>query len=177
MPWKYNGVQVKPGKSWTDSSGIIHPSNWNIWTDSYKTEMGLVWIEPETKPIFDKRFYYSASIPRSLDDITQVDDNGNPLLDLDGNPIVSEGLKTEWLKKTKKTANDMLEKTDWYVLRELSRGVTVPTEISTYRDAILQSCTDIEIAINNCTTLEEFILLFDTTEGKPTISNWPEEIE
>jgi hypothetical protein len=178
MPWKYNGNIIKPGKPWTDDNGITHPSNWNIWSYTYKTGMGLVWFEPAVEPPVDKRFYYSAGVPKLLEDVAQVDENGDPILDLDGNQIISIGLRSEWIKKTKKTANDMLEKTDWYVLRKLDRAVEIPVYISDYRSAILQSCTNIELAINGAANLQEFMALFESVDGAPpTIHNWPEEVE
>ena len=36
MPWKYGSVTLKEGKSWTDDNGIKHPTNWTVWTETYK---------------------------------------------------------------------------------------------------------------------------------------------
>ena len=47
MPWKYGNVTLKEGSSWTDDNGIKHPTNWGIWTDTYKKDvMGLTWVDP-----------------------------------------------------------------------------------------------------------------------------------
>ena len=47
MPWKYGSVTLKEGKSWTDDNGIKHPTNWAIWTETYKKNvMGLTWVDP-----------------------------------------------------------------------------------------------------------------------------------
>ena len=36
MAWKYGSVTLKEGSSWTDDNGIKHPTNWSIWTETYK---------------------------------------------------------------------------------------------------------------------------------------------
>ena len=53
MVWKYGDVQLKAGKSWTDSDGTKHPNNWMIWDDYYKTTMGLVWEDDPATLIQD----------------------------------------------------------------------------------------------------------------------------
>ena len=161
MPWKYNGKTINSGKPWTDDNGITHPSNWNIWTDSYKVQMGLVWEEPVQDQQYDKRFYYSASVPKALEDVASVDENGDPVLDENGNQIIQKGLKTTWIEKTKETAHSLLTPTDWYEIRKLSKNIDIPANVVTYRDAVIQASNDIEIAISSVTTHDEFVALFD----------------
>lgn len=180
MPWKYNGLTIKPGKPWTDDNNITHPSNWSIWTDSYKVQMGLVWEEPTQPQIFDKRFYYSENNPKALDDVASVDENGQPVLDENGNQIIQKGLKTTWIEKTKETAHSLLTPTDWYELRKLTRTIDIPANVVAYRDAVVQAANDIETVINNTTTIEEFISLFESVVDSnnnvvsgPVIHNWP----
>ena len=42
---------------------------------------------------------------------------GDAVLDTDGNQLVTKGLKTIWIEKTKATAKSLLSPTDWYVVR------------------------------------------------------------
>ena len=52
MPWKYNGTNIKEGRSWTSSDNVVHPSNWGIWSDDYKKSVGLT-FEAEVDNSFE----------------------------------------------------------------------------------------------------------------------------
>ena len=41
------------------------------------------------------------------------------ILNIDGNQIVTKGLKTIWIEQTKETAQEKLSKHDWMVVRNL----------------------------------------------------------
>jgi hypothetical protein len=124
---------------------------------------------------YDKRFYYSAGVPRALEDVASVDENGDPVLDENGNQIIQKGLKSQWIEKTKETAHSLLTPTDWYELRKLTKAIDIPANVIAYRDAVVQASETIEAAINSSTTMQEFMALFETVDGtNPPIHNWPE---
>lgn len=168
--WKYNGKAIRDGRGWTDSFGVQHPSSWSQWSDLEKTSKGLTW-EDDPAP-FDNRFYWSASNPKALDDVT--DEDGN----------VTLGLKSQWKKQTKATAGSLLAPTDWYVVRKAEDSTTtIPTDVATYRAAVRTASGTIETAIDGAANITAFIALFDVpvdSDGNPTgnapINNWPEEI-
>tara|TARA_B100001057_G_C22737947_1_gene906575 strand:+ start:138 stop:689 length:552 start_codon:yes stop_codon:yes gene_type:complete len=179
MPWKYNGTNIKEGRSWTSSDNVVHPSNWGIWSDDYKKSVGLT-FEAEVNNSFDNRFYWSKGVAKSLTDIKEVDEDKKPILGLDGNQIVTIGLKNQYLEISKNTANDLLQETDWYVIRKAERSVDIPDNVKTYRAAILTQLEKIETAINGVSTLTNFMKLFDDTvdsDGKITaiavVNDWP----
>lgn len=187
MAWKYNNKIIRAGKVWTNSDGIKHPYNWMSWSDSEKAAAGLVW---ENDPVpFDNRFYWGRDgngdlIERNLDDVNQTDDDGNALLDLDGNQLVSEGLKSAYKKSTKVTAGSLLASTDWKVVKasELS-DYTVDSTTLSYRAAVRTASNTIETAIDNASGHAAFIALFNTpvdSDGNPTgnapIHDWPDQI-
>ncbi len=179
--WQYNGITIRAGRSWTDANGITHPSVWSRWTDDVKTAMGLVWIDDPVVESYDERFYYSANNPKPLDDVHVVDEDGNPVLDADGNQMITSGLKKTWIARTKQTANNLLQNTDWYAVRQVETSLAIPQNILDYRAAVRASSNSIETAINGCTTLDEFIALFTVPtneDGKPNgkaiIDGWPE---
>jgi len=182
MAWLHNGRIIKAGKSWTDGE-TQHPSNWMLWSDSEKTDRGLVWQDdPDTS--YDNRFYWARDVERSLEDINVVDEDDNPVIDpLTGVQQIQPGLKTNWIKTTKSTANSLLSKSDWYVTRKAENNTAIPSDINTYRNNVRTACNTIETAINDCTTLNEFKALFETpvdSDGTPTgnapIYNFPEEV-
>ena len=169
MTWLYNGTVIKAGKSWigsaTDEDGnsfdVVHPKNWMIWSDEDKASNGLVWQDDEDTS-FDSTFYWARDIPKSLDDVNDVDEDDNPILDDDGNQTVTKGLKSTWIAQTKSTANSLLASTDWYATRKAETDTAIPTDIATYRAAVRTATGTIETSINACTTLDEFKALFVT---------------
>ena len=183
MVWKHNGVNIKEGKSWTDKDGIKHPSNWMIWSDEDKKGFGLTW-EAEEDTSFDERFYWSKDVERKLTDTNEVDKDGKAIIDpLTGKQLVTLGLKSIWIERTKTTANNMLSKTDWYVTRKAEADKEIPSDISKYRADVRTATATIETKINNCSKLSEFIALFDTpvdSDGKPTgnapMYDFPDEV-
>ena len=172
MPWKHNNITIKAGKAWSDKDGVQHPANWMIWTDPEKKERGLTWEdEPDTR--FDNRFYWSKGVERNLTDILVTDENGEKVIDpMTGKQMVPIGLKTQYIAQTKQTANDMLSKTDWYIIRASDdSSLAVPSDITTKRKAIRDAAKTIEDKINATSKLENFIKLFDAPvdkDGNPT---------
>jgi len=182
MAWKYNDRIIRVGRSWTDDNGVKHPTNWNVWSDEYKAEMGLVWEdEPES---FDNRFYWSAGNPKSLTDVDAVDEDGNPILDENGVQIVTKGLKSQAIEQTKVTAGSLLAPTDWMVIKATEvADYSVSADVLTYRAAVRQASNDIEAKIKAVKSLTAFIKLYDAPvdadgnmTGNAPINDWPDSI-
>ena len=180
MAWKYNEVTIRVGRSWTNSDGVTHPRNWANWSDADKAAAGLVW-EDDPAP-FDSRFYWSADVAKNIDDVNEVDENGDPLLDEDGVQVVTKGLKSNAIKLVKTQAGGLLAPTDWMVIKASEVGdYSVPTSVLEFRAAVRLASNQIEAAILATTTLDEFKSLYDVpvdADGNPTgnapINDWPE---
>jgi hypothetical protein len=190
MAWKHGLQTLKPGKAWTDTEGRLHSKVWMRYSDATKTRYNIVWEEPPASAApFDNRFYWGRQadgtlIPRSLSDINEVDEDDNPILDEDGNQVVTLGLKSIHKAQTKEQAGSLLAPTDWHVVKaaEVS-SYTVPSAITTYRAAVRTASNTIETAIDNAADLDAFIALFDIPvddNGDPTgnapINDWPDGI-
>ena len=170
MAWKLNNAVIRAGRAWTGTDGIQHPGNWMIWSDAEKTAAGLVW-EDEPAP-FDSRFYWSADVPKALDDVTE--DDGS----------VTRGLKYNAKQQVKQQAASLLAPTDWQVIKaaEVS-SYTVPSAITTYRAAVRAASNTIETAIDNAADIDAFIALYDApvdsdgnVTGNAPINDWPDEV-
>ena len=176
MPWKHNGIIIKEGKSWSDGT-YKHPYNWaSAWSAEDKKKFKLVW-EEEKDTSFDNRFYSSKDVEKKLDDEDVKDADGKQLYEDDGKTKrINEGLKTIWIRQTKETANSMLTKSDWYIIRATDdSSLAVPSDITAKRKAIRDACKTIEDKILACKTLDNFMKLFDTPmkDGVPTGDNAP----
>ena len=182
MAYKYSGRIIRAGKAWTDNDGIQHPSNWMVWSDAEKAAVGLVWEDDAAS--FDGRFYWSAGVAKSLDDVNEVDEDGNAVLDADGQQVVTLGLKSNAIATVKAQAGGLLAPTDWMVIKasEVS-GYSLPTDVATARAAIRTASNTIEAAITGAADHAAFMALYDTpvdADGNPTgnapINAWPEEV-
>tara|TARA_R100001086_G_C11756361_1_gene236843 strand:- start:62 stop:619 length:558 start_codon:yes stop_codon:yes gene_type:complete len=185
MPWKHNGKTIMEGKPWVADDGTQHPATWSRWSDDDKKSKGLTWEDqPASDKPFDNRFYSGRKtdgslIERSLTDINAVDENGKAIIDpITGKQMVELGLKSIWVAQTKQTAQDKLNKHDWMIIRNAEKSTAIPSDVTTYRDAIRTKCASIETAINNCSSHADFMKLFDTPSdgSNPTINDFPDEI-
>ena len=180
--WKYNDNIIREGRSWVDSDGVTHPTSWARWTDAEKTAAGLVW-EDDPAP-FDNRFWWDADTPKGLDDVNEVDENGNPLLDEDGEQVVTLGLKSVWKNTIKQQAAGKLAPTDWMVIKATEvADYSVDQTTLSYRASVRAASNTIEAAIDGAADHTAFVALFDTpvdAGGVPTgnapIANWPDEL-
>ena len=182
MAWLHNGITLKVGKGWSDGN-YKHPYNWaSAWSDEDKEQWGVTWQDdPDTS--YDDRFYWAKDVPRSLTDINEVDDDGDAILDADGNQVVTLGLKSIWVAQTKTTANSLLASSDWYVTRKAETDEAIPSTITTYRTAVRTATGTIETAINGCADLDAFKALFvvpmdsdGEPSGKAPMYNYPDEV-
>ena len=147
MPWKYGSVTLKEGKSWTDDNGIKHPTNWTVWTETYKKNViGLTWVDsPKT---FDNEYYFgwnadeSALLPKPLADI-----------------------KTNKISLARQIVKNDLSESDWYVTRKYERDIAIPSEVSAYRTAVLTNYTSLQSAINSASDIDELKALYIPTAG------------
>ena len=189
MPWKHNGKTLKEGREWVDDTGNQHSKVWMRYSDSQKATFKIVWEDPPASEApFDNKFYSGRQsdgtlIPKSLTDVNEVDADGNPVNDEDGNQIVTPGLKTIWVERTKQQANSLLENTDWYITRKSEKSTAIPSSVTTYRDAVRTKCGEIETALNGAADLAAFMALFEDVRNSDgtlntiaKINDWPDEI-
>ena len=189
MPWKYNGATLKVGREFTGTDGTQYPKVWMRYSDSQKSAIGITWEDPPaSEAAFDNKFYHGRQtdgtlIPKSLTDVNEVDEDGNAINDIDGNQLVTLGLKSVWVAQTKRTAADKLAVHDWYVTRNAEKSTAIPSSVTTYRDAVRTKCGEIETALNGASDLVAFMALFDdernsdgTLKTIAKINDWPDEI-
>ena len=104
-------------------------------------------VVQQAKP--DDKFYYSSynidgswtSTAKNLDDVTVTNDNGEEVTTL--------GLKSQWIAKTKKAANNLLAPTDWQVIAKAERDRAIDSDVATYRAAVITKCAAIEKSITD----------------------------
>ena len=68
---------------------------------------------------------WGTATPKRLEDEDAKDQDGNNILDDDGNQVINYGLKTEKKRIIKQQASGLLAPTDWYVVKS--------TEVEDYK--------------------------------------------
>jgi hypothetical protein len=131
------------GNPFKTLDGTQYPANWlQLSTEEDRIAIGISEV-PDNTVYYDDRFYWSPEIPKDLDQ-----------------------LKTQWIAQVKDTAGKTLAQTDWIIIRKSERNVAIPNDIKTYRAAIVAECDRLELAIEGCNNVEEFIAVV-------TAQNWP----
>ena len=144
MAFKLDGKTLPTDVAFT-SNGINYPSNWlRLTTLAEKQAIGISEVADEET--YDQRFYTSVGNAKDL-----------------------AKLKTSWISMQKETASSLLSPYDWYVVRKSEKDTAIPTNISTYRDAVRTACSTRETEINATKTVVELKTLIDGT-----ITAWPE---
>lgn len=125
--------------------GTSYPANWlRLTSTAEKEAIGITEVADETTT-YDDRFYWGVDNPKDL-----------------------ATLKTTWTAQVKDTANKLLSTTDWMIIRKIERNVDVPTETTTYRQAVIAECSRLVMAIGASTDVPALIAVV-------TAQNWPRE--
>ena len=199
-------AQVKDGsvekiiahpKSMVDENGVQHPrSIFSIWTKEEKIAIGI--YDVIMAPTYDAKYYIShdptyavdgdnvvQSIEKAgdhrLEDEDAVDEDGNNILDSDGNQIINRGLKSKAIDTVKLQQASYLAQTDWAIIRKSDNGTEIPDNIQTYRDAIRVKAEEMETAISSCITMDDFKSLYISTYNEDytlntiaILQDWPQ---
>ena len=84
--------------------------------------------------------------------------------DKDVGDVKDEGLKTILIRQVKKEAAQILQDTDWYIVRKADAGTAVPSAITTHRAAVRTKAAEQETAITNAADTPALETLFTYTE-------------
>ena len=144
--------------------GDVHyPANWlRLSTADEKTAIGIT--EVADAATYDSRFYWGDGTAKTLTDTNEVDENGDPVLDSNGDQLVTLGVKSVLKAQEKVTAKSLLSKYDWYVVRKAEKSTAIPTAITTYRDAVRTACNTRETEIDACSDTAALVTLYGSTE-------------
>ena len=157
---------------------INYTANWlRLSTAQEKKDVGIT--EVADAPTYDSRFYWGDGTAKTLTDTNEVDENGDPLLDENGDQVVTLGVKSVLKAQEKEIAGSLLAKYDWYVVRKAETSKAIPTTIKTYRTAIRTACATRETEIDNCADTAALVTLYGTTEKDgvitPNMTQYPED--
>ena len=116
-----------------------------------------------------------------MEDKNTVDDNGDPVLDLNGNQAITKGLKSIFKDEERYTVQSLLNKYDWQVVRKAEKGTAMDSDIVTYRDGIRAAYETRKTEIDACSDAAALETLFGATydsEGnwvKQNMTQYPDD--
>ena len=175
MAFKLDGSPLAVDVAFKTSDGTQYPANWlRLSSAQEKKDLGI--IEVADDPIYDSRFYWGNGTAKTLTDTNEVDENGDPLLDENGDQVITLGVKSVLKAEEKATAGSLLARYDWYVVRKAETSKAIPTAIKTYRTAIRTACATRETEIDSCADTAALITLYSNKEdGTPNMTQYPKD--
>ena len=168
-----NGLPITEGSDIT-LNGMKYPYAWLEGTSpSVRASLG---IEKDGDINFDTRYYWGIDNPKILEDREESDEDGNPLYVQVWDPtvgqdgamvdseerLVAKGLKTTCTAEVKSITNNSLKPTDYYILRNEVESLEIPTDVSTYRAAVITESNRVVTAIAAVDTVEELIAVMNS---------------
>ena len=177
MAFKLNGNPLAVDVAFSHND-IQYPANWlRLSTAEEKIALGIT--EVADAPTYDSRFYKGDGSARALDDVNATDENGDPVLDENGDQVVILGVKSILKAQEKVTAQSLLAQYDWYIVRKAEKSIAIPTAITTYRDGVRTACDTREKEIDACADTAALVTLYGSTEkdGKvtPNMTQYPKD--
>ena len=175
MAFKLNGSPLAVDVAFKTSDGTQYPANWlRLSTADEKTALGITEVADD--PVYDSRFYWGDGTAKTLTDTNEVDENGDPVLDENGDQVVTLGVKSVLKAQEKATAGSLLARYDWYVVRKAEKSTAIPTAITTYRDGVRTACNTRETEIDACADTAALVTLYGSKEdGTPNMTQYPND--
>ena len=160
-----------------------YPSNiFSLWSASEKEAIGIYEIIFDNSNKKDEAYYintnqsfafadgvvtasFGSATGKLLEDRNEVDEDGEPLLDDNGDQVVTKGLKTQKKEIIKQQASGLLTPTDWYIIKAVDvESYSAPANIVTYRANIRTASNDMETIIDNASDVDALAALYEYTE-------------
>ena len=152
-----------------------------VWTKAEKEAIGLYEVVTDASNFKDEEYYnntneqynfadgqvtrsWGTATAKRLNDEDAVDNDGNNILDDNGNQVINYGLKSKKKNIIKQQAQGLLNKTDWYVIKASEvESYSVPEEITQYRADVRAKSNEMETAIDNATDVDALKTLYTYT--------------
>ena len=187
-------VSYPKGNKGITIDDVQYPKSiFTLWTEAERNAIGIYTVIEDNSKKKSEEFYintnqtisyddtddevtasYGNATAKQLDDEDAVDDNGDPILDENGDQLVNYGLKTKYKNQFNLEAKGLLEKTDWYVIKATDvESYSVPSNITTYRTQVRAKVNAMEADIDDCSTVEELITLLSYTTNDAGVTSRP----
>ena len=177
-------------KIFTNPKGFVLNNNqypadiFSKWTKDEKEAIGIYEVETDSTNFKDEKWYTntnesyafgSGKVTRSWGTATakkhadtlwtsQDKTDGKIPEGKDVGDVATRGLKYNLIQTIKKQAAEILQDTDWYIIRKADAGTEVPSAITTHRAAVRTKCAEMETSITNAVDTPALETLYTYTE-------------
>ena len=118
--------------------GIQYPANWlRLASPDQRAAIGIT--EVPDPPTYDQRFYWGY-------------DADGALIPKDHAQLVEQ-----WVNQVKDTAGNLLNRFDWYIVRQAETGKAVPQKVLDYRAAVRTISDNREVMITGTADTEQLV--------------------
>jgi len=149
------------------------------WTNEEREAIGLYEVVFDNSNKRDEAYYintnqsfdfadevatasFGSATAKLLEDRNEVDEDGEPLLDDNGDQVVTKGLKSQKKDIIKQQASGLLTPTDWYVLKATDvESYSVPSAVTTFRTNVRTKSNTMETAIDNASDVDALATLYE----------------
>ena len=180
---------LKGNKGFTANNNQYPASVFTLWTEAERNAIGIYTIEIDDTNLKDTEWYVNTDITYAYDssankvkgtygtatakahaDTLYTEQNktdGEIPADKDVGDVATDGLKTVLIRQVKQQAENILNKTDWYITRKAEKSTAGPSAITTHRDAVRTKQAEMETAITNAadTPALETLYTYTTKDG------------
>ena len=159
-------------------------SIFTLWSESDRNAIGIYTVTVNETNKKDEQWYINTDITYSFannkvtgsygtatakahaDTLWTQADSDNGLLPSNKSvgDVKTKGLKTILIETLKKQAAQILQETDWYIIRKADAGTAVPSSITTHRAAVRTKAAEMETAITNAADTAALETLYTYTE-------------
>jgi len=106
---------------------------------------------------------YGSATARLLEDRNEVDEDDNPLLDDNGNQVVTKGLKTNKKEMIDRQCAGLLQDSDWRVIKAKETGTTMDAGWKSWRASVRTKCNSMQDQIDGASDVDALATLFTHT--------------
>ena len=142
------------------TTGIQYPRNWlNLASDSEKASVGF--IEVTYTGTHKDGEYYTNSESSPVYDASK----GTVVITKSSTARNVADLKTSKKEAASSNAYNLLQSTDWYVVRKEEIGTAIPSNVTAYRTAVRLVCNSLKTAITNASDLDALATIYTSADG------------
>ena len=180
---------LKGNKGFTANNNQYPASVFTLWTEAERNAIGIYTVEIDNTNLKNTEWYVNTDITYAYDssankvkgtygtatakahaDTLYTEQNktdGEIPAGKDVGDVATVGLKTVLIRQVKQQAENILNKTDWYITRKAEKSTAVPSAITTHRDAVRTKQAEMETAITNAadTPALETLYTYTTKDG------------
>ena len=183
---------LKGNKGFVANNNQYPASVFTLWTEAERNAIGIYTIEIDNTNLKNTEWYINTDITYAYDssankvkgtygtatakahaDTLYTEQNktdGEIPADKDVGDVATDGLKTVLIRQVKQQAENILNKTDWYITRKAEKSTAVPSAITTHRDAVRTKQAEMETAITNAADTPALETLYTYTEKDGVVS-------